>query len=503
MSGEAGNRKTPGRAGQASPPGVSSEPAWTLAEVAEMAGGELRRAGGRDAHAPRSPGPSGDPSGEPFGWSRIRLDSRAVRPGDFFVALRGERHDAHDFLSEVGASGARGALVDRPAQVPGFDQVVVEDSLRGWQRWGAAHRARRTDLPVLGMTGSSGKTTVKDLIAHLLAGLGPVHATSGNRNNHVGVPWTLLGIAPEHRFAVVEMGMNHAGEIALLSGLTRPTAALITDVGTAHIGHLGSREAILAAKLEILEGCSEGVPIVLPHDPWVLDRLPREVRRHPVTTFGLDSAADWHPVGSVEWSLSGTRFVTPLAGPIGTPLLGPGAVLSSLAALAAMSALGLDAAGLAPRLASAARRALRMEPRTIGGVQWVLDCYNASPESTRLALRFLTEVPHPGRRVLVLGELGELGGFGPGIHRDLGSRTSAFDLALFVGEGARAAEAVRREVAPSATAWVASAEDAAGWLGPRLRQGDLVLLKGARRVGLERILDVLYPESAGSRADRS
>jgi UDP-N-acetylmuramoyl-tripeptide--D-alanyl-D-alanine ligase len=322
-----------------------------------------------------------------------------------------------------------------------------------------------------------------------------VLATAGNLNNHLGVPRTLLRLRPAHRYAVIEMGMNHPGEISLLSRLAAPAAALITDVGTAHIGHLGSREAILAAKLEILDGLDSDGPLVLPHDRWVLDRLPAAVRRRRLITFGFDAAADWHPEGEVEFRLDGTRFATPRGGLVALSLLGSGGVLSALAALAGVEALGGDVARVAPRLESAPRHPLRMEPRRLSGIDWVLDCYNASPESTRLAIAFLREVPHPGRRLLVLGALGELGEHADSIHRELGERAGAVETVLFVGEAARAAFEANRAAALSSltTAWVEDAEEAAEWLRPRLRAGDLVLLKGSRRIGLERIVERLFP----------
>jgi UDP-N-acetylmuramoyl-tripeptide--D-alanyl-D-alanine ligase len=455
---------------------------WTLAETAVLAGGRLS-----------------EPSqgGRPFSAEELSLDSRTLRGGEFFVALRGDRHDGHDHLAEAAERGAIGALVDRPLARKGFPEIIVKDSLLGWQTWSAAHRHRLT-LPVIGLTGSSGKTTSKDLLAHLLSGIGPVHATCGNHNNQVGVPWTLLGITEAHRFAVIEMGMNHPGEIARLSMLAAPRAALITDVGTAHVGLLGSREAILQAKLEILEGMPRSSPLVLPYDPWILARLPERVKDHPLRTFGLDPRADFHPAGPIEWSLAATAFDCAPVGPLRLSILGSGAVLSALAALAAVSALGLDAVRLASRLESAPRHPMRMEPRLLDGVQWLLDCYNASPESTRLAIGFLREVPHRGRRMLVLGELGELGEHSAAIHQDLGRRSGAIETVLFVGEGAKEALRANREAAlPSATAaWVASPEDAAEWLRPRLRQDDLVLLKGSRRIALERIVPRLYPDLA-------
>ncbi len=455
-------------------------PAWMFAEVALLSGGTLQDPAAAD---------------RAFDATQISTDTRTLRPGDFFVALRGENHDGHDHVCLADAAGACGALVDRLGGSPGLPEVLVDDTTEGLQRWATEHRRRFPEVRLVGLTGSSGKTTVKDLLAHMLSGEAPVLATAGNLNNHIGVPRTLLGLGPDHRYAVVEMGMNHPGEISLLSRLASPGAALITDIGTAHVGFLGSREAILAAKLEIIDGLEPEAPLVLPYDRWVLDRLPAAVRGRRVVTFGFDRAADWHPDGPVELALDGTRFATRQAGPLALSLLGTGSALSALAALAGVEALGGDAAALAARLGCAARHPLRMEPRRLGGGDWVLDCYNASPESTRLAIGFLREVPHAGRRLLVLGALGELGTHTEAIHRELGERAGAVETVLFVGDGARPAfDANRAAALSSATAaWVKDADEAAEWLRPRLRPGDLVLLKGSRRVGLERIVARLFP----------
>lgn len=448
---------------------------WTLAEIASLSGGRLLH---------------GDASRR-VAYETISLDTRTLRPGDFFVALRGEQFDGHGFLERAFEAGACAALVDAPLAEP-LPQIVVDDSLRGWQRWATNHRAR-WEGRIVAITGSSGKTTTKDLVAHLLGD--GVWATRGNRNNHVGVPWTLLGLSSAHRFAVIEMGMNHAGEIELLSNLTRPDVALITSVGRAHIGHFGSREAILAAKLEIESGLAPGAPLVLPDDPWILERLPSSMRSRPRRTFGLSAEADWRPEGEPELTIEGTRFETSRTGPVRLAPLGMGALISSLGALAAVEALGEDPTRLAPRLASAPRQALRMEPRRVHEVDWILDCYNASPESTRLAIEFLRAVPHRGRRVLVLGALAELGDASESIHRELGGLVRGIEVACFIGQDARPAhEACLRSSGVDLVNWSATREDASDWLAETLRRGDLVLLKASRRLALERILERFTPD---------
>lgn len=460
--------------------------------------------------------------GGAIGYAQISIDTRTLAPGDLFVALRGEIHDGHEWTEAAVARGASALFVDReitptpaamgrpetsgattttaappgpgdPLTPPSYRRVPcvrVGDTLTAWQRWGAQHRARWSGGPLIGITGSSGKTTTKNALAQLLSGIGPVWATSGNRNNHVGVPWTLLGLGEEHRFAVVEMGMNAPGEIALLSRLARPDLALVTSVGRAHIGRLGSREAILAAKLEIAEGLASGGTLVLPHDSWLLARLPEELAARPRLTFGLTPEADIHPLGEVAYGAEGTRFVTAAAGAIDLPLLGPGPVLSVLAALATAVALGLDVRALAPRLQDLRPEPLRMEPRLWGRHRVILDCYNASPESTRLAIDFLGALPHEGRKIFVLGELSELGDETAGIHRELVASIHDVDIVLLVGPAFEAiAEEAGRHPGAGQVVWRAVREEASTWLADMLREGDLVLLKASRRLALERILE--------------
>lgn len=487
-------------------------PSWSLPEVARLAEGRLAGTPGtRNAghlSGPGEPADPGDEAGPRFDYRSISTDTRTLRAGDFFVALRGEQHDAHTYLAEVVERGACGALVDRPLADATMPQIVVDDSMIGWQRWGANHlrawRHASAARALVAITGSSGKTTTKDLLAHMLAGAAPVWSTEGNRNNHVGVPWTLLGLGETHRFAVVELGMNHAGEISVLSRLSTPDVAVLTGVGRAHVGHLGSREGILRAKLEILEGLPPDAPFVLPHDPWILERLPDTARARRRLSFGMDRGADWHPLETPRLSLEGARFRTARAGEVSVSLLGEGAVLSALGALAAVEALGLDARALAPRLASAPPRALRMElRRSPGGVEWLLDCYNASPESTQLALRFVRELEHRGRRILVLGELGELGAASEEIHRELGASARGFDLAVFLGPATRASmEALQEAGGTYPSVWLPNLEAASAYLAAGLQSGDLVLLKASRRWALERILEQVPPSLSPARASQ-
>ena len=457
---------------------AESAASWSLAEVATLAEGEVIASD--SARAGR----------ERFAYGDLSTDSRSLRSGDFFVALRGENHDGHDHVAAAAAAGASGLFVDRPI-LPSCPQVRVRETLLGWQTWAANHRQGWGDSPLIGVTGSSGKTTVKDLVAHLLRGLGPVWSTAGNRNNHFGVPWTLLGLSSEHEYAVVEMGMNHAGEIEHLSKLARPDLGVITSIGRAHLGPMGSREAILEAKLEIVRGLPAGAPLVLPADPWVATRLPKWIDQYRLIRFGFEDDADWRPQGEVEYSIRGSCFQTEQGQSVELSLLGEGAVLSCLAALAVVDALGADLSGLVSRLKTASRQPLRMEPRWIAGALWLLDCYNASPESCHLAIEFLKSVPFSGRRVLVLGELSELGEHSADVHAELVQAAAGLDYVHFIGP---AFEPVFKSISGVGhVEWSAMREEASIRLCEGIAEGDLVLLKASRRMALERILERLTP----------
>ncbi len=447
---------------------------WTLAEVAALSGGRVDGDGGLRVS-----------------YDQLSSDTRTLKKDDFFLAFRGESHDGHDYVETAFERGVCGVFVDEPQPVD-VPAVIVDDTLRGWQTWSHGHRKMWNGGPVVAVTGSSGKTTTKNALGSLLSGAGHVWSTEGNRNNHFGVPWTLLGLCPDHEFAVVEMGMNHRGEISLLSKLAEPDLALITSVGLAHVGHLGSREEILAAKLEIADGLADGATLVLPHDDWVLERLPEPLRERPRLTFGFSPQADVHPVGAILYHGRGTRFSTPDTGTLELHLLGPGPVLSALAAIACVRALGLDAYELGPRLSGLQPEPLRMEPRKWRGADVILDCYNASPESTELAIRFLREVPHSGRRVLVLGELSELGDLSREVHQGLVNEISDIDEVILVGPEF---EEFQNQDLPGVgnLRWSALREAASTWLAETVREGDLVLLKASRRLSLERILESPTP----------
>ena len=355
-------------------------------------------------------------------FSGVSIDSRGIADGQLFIALAGPRFDGHDYLADVQAKGAVAALVER--EVPGVDlpQLVVADTRLALGQLGALNRAA-FDKPVAAITGSSGKTTVKELLASILRTRGPVLATRGNLNNDLGAPLTLMELAPEHSAAVIELGASRIGEIAYTVGLTQPQVALINNAGTAHVGEFGGPEKIVEAKGEILEGLGEGGIAVLNLDDKAFGTWRARAAEHRVITFALSNAqADFHASG-IDRDARGCPSFT-LHGPGGSVavqlnLLGTHNVSNALAAAAAAHAFGLTLEGIAAGLCAVqpvkGRTVAQLAPN---GVRVIDDTYNANPTSMCAAIDILAGFS--GRTVLVLGDIGELGQWAEEGHRQVG-----------------------------------------------------------------------------------
>lgn len=449
---------------------------WMLGEIRDVCGGSLRP---EEAAGLRLDG--------------ISIDSRSTGRGDLFVALGGERHDGHDFIGDAGRSGAAAAIVAAAwagAAEAALPALVVADPLRALQSLAQAHR-RRFQVPVVAVTGSSGKTTTKEMVAAVLASRCHVHRTPGNLNNHIGVPLTLLGLRSGHGAAVVEMGMNHRGEIALLSRLAVPDVGLITNVGRAHVGLLGSLEEVARAKLEVVEGMEGGV-LVLPAGEPLLSVRPAGFR---IQTFGRDPASGVRIASSRPAGLG--RMVLELAGfpPIPLSAAGPGNAENAAAAAAVGLALGLSPEEIARGLASFRPLPGRLSVRERSGVVFIEDHYNANPESFRVALEVLLSAPAAGRRIAVVGEMLELGEHADAAHEEVGRAAAGADAILAVGARAgRILAGARAAGRGSATVFAtADNEGAARVLRSLARSGDVVLVKGSRGAHLEELLQG-FPE---------
>jgi UDP-N-acetylmuramoyl-tripeptide--D-alanyl-D-alanine ligase len=460
----------------------------TAAEIAGWSGGTVTAAGEAAA-------------------AGVSVDTRTLRAGDLYVAIRGERFDGHDFLETAFAGGAWGAVVAQrtwdamPAQLRerlARKGAVIScvDTERALGDIAAGYR-RRLGLKVVAVTGSNGKTTTKEMTAEVAAQSMKVHRTRGNLNNQIGLPLSILGAGADDEAAVLEMGMNHRGEIARLAEIAAPDIGVVTNIGSAHLEHLGSVEAVAEAKAELLAGMKDGGTAVLNADDAMLPVLERFLKTDCVT-FGLGEGADFR---AEEVTPAGGGTVFRLVTPAGTahvemPFTGEHNVRNALAAAAAGALLGSGPEQAAAGLARAKPPAMRFMVQTFRrGITVVNDAYNANPDSMRAALSSFDLIPGRGRRAAVLGDMLELGEHAAEAHRLLGAAAALKSLDLLVAVGSHG-----REIAAGAGAAgldrtrivvAADASGAAEALGAWLGDGDLVLLKASRGVGLEKVLEEL------------
>jgi len=428
------------------------------------------------------------------------IDTRSLQPGDLFVALKGENQDGHLYVAKAAEKGAAGLLISDLSSVAGFsDQIAiisVPDTLAGLQKI-AQDRRSRLQSKVIGVTGSNGKTTTRAMLQHLLGSVGRCSATSGNLNNHIGLPLTILGIAADADHAVLEMGMNHQGEIRELCRISRPDAAVISNIGPAHIGILGSLENIARAKAEILENLTESQIAVVPGDTE-FSALLRQAARARLFFFGEGANNDYR-ISNLQMTVEGISFKVNLRDQdcdCKLSLAGRHNAFNATAALAMFHQLGHDLQKGCQLLESFRPVGARMERVTIDGINILLDCYNANPGSMSEALRFLEVCPAP--RIAVLGDMRELGDMAVPMHRQLGEQAAANapELLICVGNDAAHIAAAAREngMAESSVIALSSNAEAAEILKDRLIRGSTVLFKASRGMHFETIVRSLWPD---------
>ncbi len=425
----------------------------------------------------------------------VSIDSRAIKPGQLFVALTGPRFDGHDYLEQVAAKGAVGALVEREIPDAALPQLVVLDTRKALAQLGALNRNAFVDRPVAAITGSSGKTTVKEMLASVMRTRGPVLATRGNLNNELGVPLTLLELAPEYSAAVIEMGASRVGEIAFTVSLTKPHVALITNAGTAHVGEFGGPDKIVEAKGEILEGLdSFGVAVLNKEDKAFPIWAARAGDRRIVSFAIADQSADFH---AQELSLDARGcpgFI--LNSPVGSSavqlnLLGTHNVANALAAAAAGHAMGVDLNGIVAGLnAVQPVKGRTVAQLGLNGVRVIDDTYNANPSSINAAVDILTGFS--GRTVLVLGDIGELGDWAEQGHRDVGAYASGKVSALYA-VGPLMAHAV--SAFGEHARHFANQTDLIAALGAEQDPQTTILIKGSRSAAMENVVAALCGSS--------
>ena len=423
-------------------------------------------------------------------FTGVSIDSRSVGTGQLFVALAGPRFDGHDYLADVKAKGAVAALVEREVADVDLPQLLVKDCRLALGQLGALNRAG-FDKPVVAITGSSGKTTVKEMLASILRTRGLVHATRGNLNNDLGAPLTLLEIAPEHSAAVIELGASRIGEIRYTVGLTKPQVVIINNAGTAHVGEFGGPEKIVEAKGEILEGLGEGGIAVLNLDDKAFATWKARAGSHQVITFARSNErADFYATrigrdarGCPSFTLHGAGETVDVQ----LNVLGEHNVSNALAAAAAAHAVGLSLSGIAAGLAAVQP----VKGRTVAqiaanGVRVIDDSYNANPTSMCAAIDILAGFS--GRTVLVLGDIGELGQWAEEGHRQVGDYARGKVDALYA-VGSNMTHAVKafgangRHFATQAELIDAvSAENASD---------TTILIKGSRSAAMENVVAAL------------
>mgnify|MGYP002560161497 CR=1 FL=1 len=449
--------------------------------------------------------------------TRVITDSREAGPGTLFVALPGERVDGHDYINRALAAGAEAAVAEHDGDYTPAEKVLrVKSSLRALLEISALYRAKMP-AQVIGITGSVGKTTTKEMVAAVMASSFRIIKTEGNQNNEIGAPKTLMSITPETEVAVVEMGMSHLGEIARMVRAARPSAGIITMIGVSHLENLGTRENILKAKMEICQGLPDGAPLVLNADDDLLPTAQIPGRLRPVW-FGIrSSSADVRAI-NIHTVGEGTGFtlVDNVDGEtyefsVTIPTAGVHTVYDALAAYTATTRLGLERARAARALASYQTTGMRQNIVQHGGVTFIEDCYNASPDSMKAALQILHDrQPGPGgRRIAVLGDMLELGAASEPGHRQTGKRTfaqtlpgkrlsdvqvlaaDAADLPVAYGPlSAAMAEAARQKGLQAIHCQ--AAEEVVEYLRQNVRPGDVVLAKASHAMKLDDVLKQLY-----------
>jgi UDP-N-acetylmuramoyl-tripeptide--D-alanyl-D-alanine ligase len=452
-------------------------PRLTFADLAEMIGGTVL-------------------NGPDLETSSVVIDSREVKPDSVFFAIKGERLDGHQFLGQA-LQTAKGAVVSRaPEDIPGDKGIVqVEDTTQALQRLAKSIRERYR-FTLIGITGSAGKTTTKEMIATLVATERRTHKSWGNFNNQIGAPLCLDNMPDDAEAVVSEMGMNHAGEIAEIAGLMRPDVGVYTNIAPVHIEFFGTIEGIAAAKRELLENLAPGGTVVVNADNEHVVRISSDYDG-PRVTYGIDHDAQYRATNIRERGLLGTRLTLEAEGStreLDLVLPGRHNLENLLAAIATARAVGISWAGI--------ERGVRdVKPAYHRGVivPWrgatiYDDTYNSNPYALRRALELMTQAEASGRRIAVIGDMLELGEQEAEFHRDAGlAIPRAIDVVAGVGKRSIALldGAAEAGFTRDALHHFENAESAGEWLKSELRDGDLVLIKGSRGVGLDKAVAML------------
>lgn len=424
----------------------------------------------------------------------VSTDSRTLRPGELFVAIKGHRFDGHNFAVQALEQGAAGAVVERwplPGVGPEPTGAVwkVDDALTALGALARFHR-ERFRVTLAAVTGSSGKSTTKTMLAHILSGSREVLATPGTQNNRIGVPLTLFRLEPKHRAAVLELGTNQWGEIRALTEICRPTAGVVTNIGPAHLETFGDLRGVLREKGGLWEGMAPGAPVALNGDDPLLREAGKNLSR-PVVWFGTGPECQ---VRGSDFSggMEGGRCCVNGRWELQIPLLGRYNLLNALAALTCAQLLGEDLGAAVRRLSDVPALPGRLTCASRDGLWIVDDTYNANPGSLRAALDALSEFPRAGRTIAVLGDMLELGGRSEELHAEAGRQAARAGVDGLIAVGPQARRLLEAAWAAgldrSAGRFFSTPEEAGEFLAETARPGDVVLVKGSRGMQMERVI---------------
>ena len=427
----------------------------------------------------------------------VQPDSRKIEPGDLFVAIVGEKNDGHRFVSEALQSGAAAALVSEQTE-DSVPCVHVTDTIKAYGDIAAGYR-QLLGIRVIGITGSVGKTTTKEMTACVLEKSFRTAKSMANHNNNIGLPMSIMSIPSDTQIAVLEMGMNHFGEMAYLTSIAKPDIAIITNIGTMHIEHLGTREGILQAKLEILRGLPETGYGIFNGDEPLLWNV-RNDGGHKKYYYGVENKASDVTADDIQELEDGMRFrVTGLGHQfeLFVPVLGRHTVYNSLAAVTAALLLGVKPEKIQAQLGGFQNTGSRQKIYEKNGVTIIEDCYNAGPESMEAALGVLENYKTTGRRIAVLGDMLELGNRSSAEHYRIG-RLVALKADMLFAYGAHSVRTITGAITggmnPKNAEHFDTHEDMAHMLKTRVSEGDVLLFKGSRGMKMERVLQMFLEE---------
>ncbi len=427
--------------------------------------------------------------------NRVSIDSRDVDKNTLFFAIKGDRFDGHDFVKDVAEKGVGAVVCHREVECSA-PVIYVADTKKAFLDFANYYRCSIDDLTVIGLTGSVGKTTTKEMVACVMAQKGETLKTEGNLNNEIGVPKTLFRLENTTKNAVVEMGMDGAGQISVLSKCAKPDCAIITNVGVSHIENLGSREGILGAKLEILHGLNKGATLFLNGDNDMLSTVKTDA--YKIVFFGIENkncdvlAEDIKEIGLT------TEFVAvkgDIKQKITIPTVGIHNVYDALTAFAVGLEYGISPENIAKGLMNYVPSGMRQRVREIGGITVIEDCYNASPDSQRAGLNSLCKIAK-GRKIAVLGDMLELGSYSETAHRNVGEYAvqSSVDMLYTYGEQSKyMADSAKKAGLEKVFAFTDKTELTNALLS-EIKKGDTLLFKASRGMKLEEVFEKIYEQ---------